>query len=165
MAGYFEMEVIERSEGASDALNVLFRFIVNSVDEAEVVATTFNRALGSATAETLAVPDAEQFDHLVAALRGLDTLHPSAAADGPPLLRLTSYRDQRALGLEIREDDLAVEYFNARPHSDGFMFHSDSAVRLIHKATGTTTVSGIATSPRHATCSTRSLRKIPLPCF
>ena len=145
MAGYFEMEVIEQSERACDALNALLRFIVNSVGKADVVATTFDKILGNATAETLVVPDAEQFDHLEAALRALDTSRRPAASEAeahmPPLLRLTCYRDQRSSGHAVSEDDLAIEYFNARPHSDSFMFHSDSAVRLTHKATGTTTVS------------------------
>ncbi|WP_020723240.1 peptide chain release factor family protein [Variovorax atrisoli] len=152
MTGYFEMEVIERSEEACDALKVLFRFIVNSVDKAEVVATTFDKALGNSTAETLVVPDAEQFDRLEAALRALDTLRQPAAygaeEDRPPLLRLTCYRDQRSSRHAVSEDDLAIEYFNARPHSDNFMFHSDSAARLTHEATGITTVSDGARS-RH----------------
>lgn len=152
MAGYFEMEAIERSSEACDAMSVVFRTIVNCVDKPDVAATTFDKFLGNATAETLVVPDADQFDLLRDALRALDTGHlrPLAelTADGPPLLRLICYRSGRADEPATSDDELAVEYFNPRPDSDGLIHHTDSAVRLTHRPTGTTTVSDGARS-RH----------------
>lgn len=153
MAGYFELEVVERSGEACEALNLLCRYIVNSVDKPDWVATKFDKILGHATADTLVVPDADQFNLLRDALRSLDTVHlpllAAAAADEPPLVRLICYRNGLADEHAIADDELTVEYFNPRPDSDGFMIHrTDSAVRLTHRSTGTATVSDGARS-RH----------------
>lgn len=153
MAGYFELEVMERSGEACEALNVLCRFIVTKVDKPDWVATKFDKILGHSTADTLVVPDADQFNLLRDAFRALDTVHlptlAAAAAGGPPLVRLICYRNGRAEEHTISDDELIVEYFNPRQDSDGFMFHhTDSAVRLTHRSTGTATASDGARS-RH----------------
>ncbi len=153
MAGYFELEVTERSGEACEALSVLCRFIVNSVDKPDWVATKFDKILGHATADTLVVPDADQFDLLRDALRVIDTAHlpplATAAANEPPLVRLICYRNGLADKHAMADDEITAEYFNPRPDSDGFMIHrTDSAVRLTHRPTGTATVSDGARS-RH----------------
>lgn len=153
MAGYFELEVVERTGEACEALSVLCRFIVNSVDRSDWVATKFDKILGHATADTLVVPNADQFDLLRDALRAIDTVHlqppAAAAADEPPLVRLICYRNGLGSEHAIADDELTVEYFNPRPDSDGSMIHrTDSAVRLTHRPTGTATVSDGARS-RH----------------
>ena len=102
----------------SDFMTIVMQYLghdgdfVTYVDKPDVAATTFDKFLGNATAETLVVPDADQFDLLRHALRALDTDHlrPLAelTADGPPLLRLICYRSGRADEPATSDDELAV---------------------------------------------------------
>lgn len=154
MAGYIELEVVKRDREACEALDVLFRIIVNRVDKADLVASEFDNFLGHSTVDTVIVPDNDQFDLVRNALRALEAPHLplsaiSGAADDQPLVRLVCYRNGCASELVLSDDEFTVEYFNPRPNSSSRMIHStESAARLTHRSTGTATVSDGARS-RH----------------
>jgi hypothetical protein len=154
MAGYIELEVVKRDREACEALGVLLRIIMNRVDKADLVASEFDHLLGQSTVETVSVPDDNQFDLVRSALRALEAPHLplsaiSGATDDQPLVRLVCYRNGCANELVLSDDEFTVEYFNPRPNSSSRMiYRTESAARLIHRSTGTVTVSDGARS-RH----------------
>lgn len=143
MAGFIELEVTKPDSEGFAGLHAVFKIIVNSSSKVDVVASVFDPGSGITTADTLIVPDERQFDLLLDAFRAVST------TDNPPLLRVVCYRDGCSSEHALAEDEVFVEYFNPRPNStDRMVFHTDSAVRLTHRATGAVVVSQGARS-RH----------------